>query len=303
LGNLHHHYRAPHLTTRVSALLVEFQHYRRGPNERRFRGRSVIYNVSRTTILRWHPHVSRDPECTPVVTHWGQQRRIFDDSTERALASDIRLTLTSENRLFTSEDFRVLTLAKYRELYRDAGTAARWCCSTPFVHGSMAGQRFSIRRDHFNKRSPIKQQDIEMWTEQLRHLPETQNNDLTVSCDETSWRVHSGNLLTWWDMSADNVSVHANGSEQSSIAVLATMPASHQQLPLLCLTQGKTNGVKTWQAGINRTIGSSNLTKLSRNDWILSREPNTHTDDRTRYVADHMPINLCQPTRAFGTHW
>jgi hypothetical protein len=88
-----------------------------------------------------------------------------------------------------------------------------------------------------------------MWTTRLRHLLETQNKELILNCDETAWRVYSGNILTWWDTGADDVSTHINGDEKSSITVLATISASHRKWPLFFLAKGKTDRVEASQIG------------------------------------------------------
>jgi hypothetical protein len=228
MGNPHRRYRARYLATRVYALLLELQHHRHDPSRKSYRYLSAKYNVPRTTIMRWHGRITADPEWTPATTHWGEHRRIFDDATETAMAAYIRLNFTSRNRLFTSEDFRALALAKYNKVSRNSEARTRFCCSRTFIHGFMVRNRFSIRREHFKRRPASTEEDAEHWVQRLQLLLETESKDLILNCDETAWRLYPSTILAWWDTGADDVSIHADGDEKSSITVLATISASQK---------------------------------------------------------------------------
>jgi hypothetical protein len=249
LGNPHRRYRAPYLAKKVHALLLELRKRCSATGDKTFREISAIYNVPRTTIMRWYRRVTEDPEWTPAATHWGEHRRIFDDATEAAIAGYIRSNFTSRNRIFSCEDFHALAFRQYREVYWDAESAPRFCCSRTFIHGFMVRNRFSIRREHVKRRPPITEEEAQQWTQRLRHLLETENQDLILNCDETAWRVYPGNILTWWDTGADDVAIHVDGDEKSVITVLATISASHKKWPLFFVAKGKTERVERSQVG------------------------------------------------------
>jgi hypothetical protein len=146
--------------------------------------------------MRWHSQFIVDPEWNPASTPRGEHRRIFDDATELGMACYIRLNFTTQNRLFTSEDFHVLAFARYRDAYRNAEAAPRFCCSDAFIHGFMVRHRFSLRREHWKGRSLISPEDVEHSTQRLHDLLEAQNKNLILNCDETAWRVYRENILT-----------------------------------------------------------------------------------------------------------
>jgi hypothetical protein len=229
----------------VFRLLLSLQDRRRKDYQRL----AGEFGVPRSTIMRRHERIKSNPAWTPADTHWGERWRIFDDQTEATMASFIRTNFTHNHRLFTSEDFQTLAFAHSRMVYRDVEVIPRFCCSRTFIHGFVVRIRFSVRREHFKRRAPISAEEVAQWTEQLRHLLATENNDLILNCDETAWRVYPGNILTGWDTGADDVCVHVDGHEKSSITVLATLSASHNKWPLFFVAKGKTGRVERSKVG------------------------------------------------------
>jgi hypothetical protein len=158
-----------------------------------------MYGLPRATIRRWRNHIKTNSEWTPAETHWGEHRRIFDHAKKSALTMYMRFTFSRQHRSLTSEDFRVLALATYCEVDRGADDAPRFCCSPAFILGFMVRHHFSVRREHFQGRSSVSDDDTAIWIQRLRHLFATENYDLILNCDETAWRIYPSNILTSWN--------------------------------------------------------------------------------------------------------
>jgi hypothetical protein len=173
-------------------MLFELQH-----DEVSYRNLENRFGVPRSTICRWNKNIEINPELTPEALNWGLHRRIFDDATERNMSEYIRTNFVQHNRLFTNEDFRVLAFAMYRQVYLEAEDAPRFTCSDAFIHGFLVRNHFSLRREHFKRPPAINESDVQAWTERLRVLLSTENNDLILNCDETAGRVYPNNILTW----------------------------------------------------------------------------------------------------------
>jgi hypothetical protein len=73
----------------------------------------------------------------------------------------------------------------------------------------MVRNNFSISREHFQRRSPISEEDAIVWIERLRNLLATENKDLVLNDDETTRRVSSSHILIYWDTGAVDLSISA----------------------------------------------------------------------------------------------
>jgi hypothetical protein len=207
------------------------------------------FNVPRTTLRREHDKIRKNLGWTPLDTLWGEHRRIFSNEIESMMAEEIRANYVQPHRLFTTEDFCTLALRWYRDVYRDVGRETRFVCSPEFIRGFRGRNRFSLRRNHFKRRTPVSEEEQAKWIADVTTLLATEDNDLILNCDETAWRLYPEGILTWWDTGADNVSISIQGDEKDSMTVLATISASHQKWPLFCVAKGKTERVERSQIG------------------------------------------------------
>ena len=56
----------------------------------------------------------------------------------------------------------------------------------------------------------------------MHWILENGDRDCILNCDETSWKLHPGNVLTWARCGSENVRIHVRGDEKECITVLAT---------------------------------------------------------------------------------
>jgi hypothetical protein len=128
----------------------------------------------------------------------------------------------------------------------------------------MKRNRFSLRRQHFKRRSRVTEAEVEHWKQQMAHLFETADHDYILNCDETAWKLYPNNILTWWEIGADDVSIKVDGDEKGMITVLATISASKNKWPLFFVAKGKTVRVESSQIG---EVGS-NWRAHSETGWM-----------------------------------
>jgi hypothetical protein len=151
LGALHHRYREPWIARtllRVFSLLASPLHYGE------LSSLAPANGIPIEALRRWRAHLQSDPDWRPSDASQGQHRRIFSEISERAMAEHIRSEFTSKHRLFTTEDFQAIGRDWYRRIYWDNDKATRFVCSHCFIHSFMKRNRFSLRRQHFKRRSP-----------------------------------------------------------------------------------------------------------------------------------------------------
>ena len=74
----------------------------------------------------------------------------------------------------------------------------------------------------------------------MQWLLENCDRDCILNCDETSWKLYPGNILTWARCRSENVRINVHGDEKECITVLATITANGGKLPLYFLASGKT---------------------------------------------------------------
>jgi hypothetical protein len=168
---------------------------------------------------------------------------------EEAIATTIRDHWLGAHRLFTTEDFRALTLDWFRKVYRDVETETRFACSPSFIKGFMTRNGFSIRRQHFKRRPAASPEDIARFSAELTTLLQNESNEFILNCDETAWRLYPNGILTWWDTGVDGVATWILGDEKDAMTVLATISASHTKWPLFFVAKGKTQRVENSQIG------------------------------------------------------
>jgi hypothetical protein len=247
LGAPHRRYRAPWIAGKLEDLFPALS-YSMGYGELSRIARR--YGIPIETLRRWRKHLQEDPDWRPTDTRWGQHRRIFTAITESAMSAYIRTEFIEKHRLFATEDFRMLAFETYRQVYQNSDDAPRFTCSGYFVKDFMKRNRFALRRQHFKRRPRVTAEVKNQWSEALRSILATHDNDHILNCDETAWRLYPNNILTWWPTGTDDVSIHVDGNEKGCITVLATITASHKKLPLFFLAKGKTERVDQSQIGI-----------------------------------------------------
>jgi hypothetical protein len=113
----------------------------------------------------------------------------------------------------------------------------------------MVRNRFSHRRQYFQRRPTAHADDAAAWTNWLAALLLSHDHDMILNCDETAWRLYPNNIRTWWDTAADDVFIHIQGEEKETLTVLATISASGVKWPLYFLAKGKTSHVERSQIG------------------------------------------------------
>ena len=204
--------------------------------------------VPLSTLYRWKARVTRDPTWTPL-SKTSSSKQVFTPDEEKAISATITANFIDKGLLFTNEDFRTLILGHYIEKYRDAEEVPPFNCSNGFIWRFKARNGFTSRKAHLKRRPGASPEDIRSWEQQILELLETTPHDLIVNCDETSWKVHPDNILTWAQKGTDTTPLAFNGSDKDCITVLASVTASGTKLPLFFLAEGKTERVEESQIG------------------------------------------------------
>ena len=70
-------------------------------------------------------------------------------------------------------------------------------CSNGYIYDFKKKYKFSSRRAHLKRRSDVSEAGVEAWRQQMQCLLENVDRDCILNCDETSWKLHPGNILTW----------------------------------------------------------------------------------------------------------
>ena len=110
------------------------------------------------------------------------------------------------------------------------------------------------------------------------------DRDYVLNCDETSWKIYPGNILTWAKRGSENVSITIRGDEKECITVLATVSANGHKLPLYFIANGKTERVEHSQLGdvINHWKNHSS------NGWETSDTFQTYLMHLREYFGDQL---------------
>ena len=95
-------------------------------------------------------------------------------------------------------------------------------CSKGYIYDFKKKHRFSSRRGHLKRRSDVSEAGVEAWRQQMQWLLDNGDRDCILNCDETSWRLHPGNVLTWARCGSQSVRINIRGDEKECITVLAT---------------------------------------------------------------------------------
>ena len=212
---------------------------------------SAKYNCPYVTVWRWKKRQEETPGWSPQSAETMRWNRIFTDEEERAIATMILSDFISKDMLFTDHDFRDLILDQYVQKY---GTGAvtdipDFKCSKGYVYRFKKKYKFSSRRVHLKRRPDVSKGDIEAWRRQVQSLLDNCDRDCILNCDETSWKLHPGNVLTWARCGSQSVRIHIRGDEKECITVLATITANGGKLPLYFLASGRTLRAEESQLG------------------------------------------------------
>ena len=88
--------------------------------------------------------------------------------------------------------------------------------------------------------------------------------DHILNCDETGYALKPKGILTWSQVNVDYNSRHSLKNEKQQITVLATITADNTKLPLMFISEGKTEKVEKAQLG----YVNYHWTTHSDNGWI-----------------------------------
>ena len=81
----------------------------------------------------------------------------------------------------------------------------------------------------------------------MQWLLENVDRDCILNWDETSWKLHRGNILTWARCGSENVRINVHGDEKECIPVLAAITANGGKFYFL--VSGKTVRAEESQLG------------------------------------------------------
>ena len=212
---------------------------------------SAKYNCPYATVWRWQRKQEKTPGWSPQAAKATAWNRIFTDEEEKAIATMIYSDFISKGMLFTDHDFRDLILDQYVQKYGHAADSyiPDFNCSNGYIYKFKAKYKFSSRKAHVKRRGDVSKGEIEVWRRQMQWLLENGDRDCILNCDETSWKLHSGNILTWARCGSENVRIDIRGDEKECITVLATITANGGKLPLYFLASGKTARAEESQLG------------------------------------------------------
>jgi hypothetical protein len=203
-----------------------------------------------------------DPFWRPWHNHHGEHLRILTDQQEQELIGIITENWLEVGKWFTNDDFRVLCMEFWLEIVAELGSEERqreyienhpFACSDGFISDFKRTRKFSSRRGRPKRRAGIVQAIIDDWrSEMMDALEEREATlDRIVNCDETSWLVIPGFVLTWAPKGAESIHVQMpnGGREKERITVHASITAEGKKLPLMFIAEGKTGRVERSQLG------------------------------------------------------
>jgi hypothetical protein len=57
----------------------------------------------------------------------------------------------------------------------------------------------------------------------------TENPELGLNCDETSWKLCPNDILTWAETSSQNAAISITGNEKNTLTVMVTVRLTGQK--------------------------------------------------------------------------
>jgi hypothetical protein len=94
---------------------------------------------------------------------------------------------------------------------------------------------------HFTGRSPPNPEPEKMFLDEITQIVNSEDQDLVLNCDETSWKLYPNEILSWADTGSQNVAISITENERDALTVIATVRLAGQKLPLSILAKVETS--------------------------------------------------------------
>jgi hypothetical protein len=104
------------------------------------------------------------------------------------------------------------------------------------------------------------------FVDDIMEIVKSENPELVLNCDETSWQLYRNGILTWADTWSQNVAISATENEKDSLTVMATVSLARQKLPLYIMAKGETIRCEAMQLGDLGENGSDH----SSSRWLTA---------------------------------
>lgn len=206
-------------------------------------------NISINTLKNWKKKLKDDSTFSPCNPQIRKSRRIFLPQEEESIAGFIQENIIKPGYFFTNDDFRDLINSEYLRKYRDSENIIQFQASSGYISSFKKKYRISSRKCHIRRRPKAASFD-EQFVNKIEMLKQTQDNDLIINIDETSWQLFPNNLLIWHCKNEDHAVCYMDkANPKDCITVIAGITASGTKLPLMFVAEGVSERCENSQIG------------------------------------------------------
>lgn len=107
-----------------------------------------------TTLYEWRERLRKNPDYNPLIKETNQNKRIFNDAEEDAIADFIFDTVFVTGSLFTNIDFKELAMDAFLEKHINDEKTPNFNVSDGFIFRFKQRHRISSRKCHLKRRPP-----------------------------------------------------------------------------------------------------------------------------------------------------
>ena len=253
-----------------------------------------------TTLYEWRQRLRENPDYNPLIKETNQNKRIFNDKEEDAIADFIFDNVFVTGKLFMNLDFKELAMDAFLEKHLNDEKIPNFNASDGFVFRFKQRHRISSRKCHLKRRPPCRTKEIDDFLLEMQNLfdhppdetEEEQNLRLShiVNCDETNWVITPKNIKVWHPTNHDHVVRYANSNDKESLTVVAAIAANGTRLPLQFIAKG------TSEQSIQTQIGDFgyHTATYSENGWTTIETFKTFLNGLRAFYGfdDPHPIHL-----------
>jgi hypothetical protein len=146
---------------------------------------------------------------------------IFIDDREERLAQEIRDHYLSKECIFMDADFKRMAIdASYQwnPINPEAETPnyKQFMALNGFLHLFEKRNYFSSRRSDFKSGSPPYAELENMFVDEITQIVNSEDRNLVLNCDQTSWKLYPNGILTWADTGSQNMAISITRNEQET---------------------------------------------------------------------------------------
>ena len=200
---------------------------------------AIEAGVPSSTLYDWKVQYDRDANWRPYKTRRSQNKRLFTDEEEMAIADHIAEAYIARGIYFTDEDFQKVAMEAW---VRKKGVGQP-VFSRGFVRKFKKRHGFVTRKAHAKRRPNTNEYAMKRWKRTLKNLIDIEPPERIINIDETSWHPLPNNMRTWAARGAESVQIRTQTNDKESMTVICGITAARTKIPMRIIVKGSTERV------------------------------------------------------------